>query len=93
MLCPGQSKEEENMHGRVKVRTSEEEAARKKKENELKAKAYRIGSDKIFNLRNSGNYNEELMSLTSKILYVNPDVMTMWNVRRECIIKMIEENE
>lgn len=81
------------MHGRVKVRTSAEEALRKKKEQEMKAKAYRIGTEKIFSLRASQNYGQELMELTSKILFVNPDVMTLWNIRRECILAMMEETK
>ncbi|CAG9797100.1 unnamed protein product [Chironomus riparius] len=81
------------MHGRLKVRTSAEEAARKKKEQDLKAKAYRIGMDKIFSLRSSESFGSELLELTGKILSVNPDLSTLWNIRRECILKMTEENK
>jgi geranylgeranyl transferase type-2 subunit alpha len=81
------------MHGRLKVRTSAEEAARKKKEQDLKAKAYRIGMDKIFALRTSESFGSELLELTGKILSVNPDLSTLWNIRRECILKMSAENK
>lgn len=81
------------MHGRLKVRTSVEEAARKKKEQDLKAKAYRNGMDKIFTLRSSNNYDSTLLDLCGKILSVNPDISTLWNIRRECILKMTAENE
>lgn len=80
------------MHGRLKVRTTEEEAARKKKENDLKAKAYRIGFDKILAMRAEENFGKELMDLTGKILLANPDVSTLWNIRRECILKISKEN-
>jgi geranylgeranyl transferase type-2 subunit alpha len=76
------------MHGRLKVRTSAEEAARKKKEHDLKAKAYRNGMDRIFAMRNAGNLDSNLLELTAKILSVNPDISTLWNIRRECILKM-----
>jgi geranylgeranyl transferase type-2 subunit alpha len=81
------------MHGRLKVRTSAEEAARKKKEQDLKAKAYRHGMDKILALRASKNYDSTLLDLTAKILSVNPDLATLWNIRRECILKMTADNE
>lgn len=78
------------MHGRLKVRTTAEEAARKKKEHDLKAKAYRNGMDKIFAMR--ANHDSALLDLTGKILSVNPDVSTLWNIRRECILKMSAED-
>lgn len=79
------------MHGRLKVRTSAEEGIRKKKEQDLKAKAYRNGTDKIFALRKSGELDQNLLDLTAKILSVNPDCSTFWNIRRECLIKMTAE--
>lgn len=80
------------MHGRLKVRTSAEEAARKKKEQDLKAKAYRNGMSRICDLRLSENFWNELLELTGKILSVNPDITTLWNIRRECILKMSADN-
>lgn len=79
------------MHGRLKVRTSAEEAIRKKKEQDLKAKAYRNGMDKIFTMRKSGELDQNLLDLSAKILSVNPDLSTLWNIRRECILKMTAE--
>lgn len=76
------------MHGRLKVRTSAEEAIRKKKEHDLKAKAYRNGMDKIFSMRNADLLDQNLLDITAKILSVNPDLSTLWNIRRECILKM-----
>lgn len=76
------------MHGRLKVRTSADEAIRKKKEQDLKAKAFRNGMDKIFGMRNKSSFDQNLLDLTGKILSVNPDVSTLWNIRRECILYM-----
>lgn len=81
------------MHGRLKVRTSAEEAIRKKKEQDLKAKAYRNGMDKIFALRSKNCLDQNLLELTGKILSVNPDLSTLWNIRRECILKMTSGDE
>lgn len=80
------------MHGRVKVRTSAEEAARKKKEQDLKAKAYRNGMEKILAMRSKENFDKNLLDLTGKILSVIPDISSLWNIRRECILKMSAEN-
>lgn len=78
-------------HGRLKVRTSEEEAARKKKEQELKVIAYRKGMFKIKEKRLLDEYDDELMQITASILSKNPDLFTLWNIRRECILLMNEK--
>lgn len=81
------------MHGRLKVRTSAEEAIRKKKEQDLKAKAYRNGMDKIFAMRQNSSFDQNLLDLSGKILSVNPDLSTLWNIRKECILKMTAGDE
>lgn len=81
------------MHGRLKVRTSAEEAARKKKEQELKVKAYRAGMTKILSKRHDNELDDEMLNLTGQILSRNPDVYTLWNIRKECILKMQEDKE
>lgn len=81
------------MHGRLKVRTSAEEALRKKKEQDLKAKAYRNGMDKILAMRAKAEFDQPLLDLSAKILSVNPDLNTLWNIRRECILKMTETDK
>lgn len=81
------------MHGRIKVRTTEEEKIRKKKEQELKVKSYRAGMTKIYTKRSTGELDLDLYELTSKILIGNPDLATLWNIRREVILKLTTENE
>lgn len=79
------------MHGRLKVRTTAEEAARKKKEQDLKVKAYKAGMAKIQAKRSNNELDQEMMTITGQILARNPDVYTLWNVRKECILKLTEE--
>lgn len=84
------------MHGRLKVRTTEEEKIRKKKEQEIKVKAYRAGMSKIHSKRAKGELDLELYELTSKLLISNPDLNTLWNVRREsilCLAAASDENQ
>lgn len=73
-------------HGRLKVRTSAEEAARKKKEQDQKVKLYRVGMKQIFVKRAAQQFDDEMMSLTAAILGKNPDISTLWNIRRDCIL-------
>ncbi|XP_017044309.1 geranylgeranyl transferase type-2 subunit alpha [Drosophila ficusphila] len=85
------------MHGRVKVRTTEEERERKKKEQALKVRAYRAAMGRIQKKRAAGELDNELLTLTVQILQRNPDVSTLWNIRRECVLeklsKLKEEQE
>ncbi|KAH8417199.1 hypothetical protein KR222_006300 [Zaprionus bogoriensis] len=78
------------MHGRVKVRTTEEERERKKKEQLLKVRAYRAAMTRIQRKRSAGELDDELLGLTVQILQRNPDISTLWNIRRECVLKKIE---
>uniref|UniRef100_A0AAG5DWX0 Geranylgeranyl transferase type-2 subunit alpha n=1 Tax=Anopheles atroparvus TaxID=41427 RepID=A0AAG5DWX0_ANOAO len=78
------------MHGRLKVRTSAEEAARKKKEQEQKVKAYRAAMSRVLAKKAADEHDTELMELTTKLLSNNPDIATLWNLRRTCILKLKE---
>ncbi|XP_061389952.1 geranylgeranyl transferase type-2 subunit alpha-like [Musca vetustissima] len=84
------------MHGRLKVRTTEEERERKKKEQALKVKAYKAATAKISVKRQNHEYDDEMLAYTTPILQRNPDVSTLWNIRRECILakmKKIQEED
>ncbi|XP_031617079.1 geranylgeranyl transferase type-2 subunit alpha [Contarinia nasturtii] len=76
------------MHGRLKVRTTEEEAQRKRNEQALKVKAYRVAMSKIIEKRAAEQYDAEIMQLTTGVLSRNPDVFTLWNIRREFLLKL-----
>lgn len=75
-------------HGRLKVRTTEEEAQRKKNEQALKVKAYRAAMSKIIEKRAAEQYDVELLQLTASVLSRNPDVFTLWNIRREFLLRL-----
>lgn len=74
------------------MRTTEEEAERKRKEQQLKVKAYRSAMTKIIAKRAAEEYDSELMQLTGGVLSRNPDVFTLWNIRREFLLKLKVEN-
>ncbi|XP_046399460.1 geranylgeranyl transferase type-2 subunit alpha [Ischnura elegans] len=71
------------MHGRVKVKTTAQEQEEKRKERERKLKLYRAGYSTVCEKRVKGEYDEELLRATEQLLCGNPDVYTLWNVRRE----------
>lgn len=83
------------MHGRVKVRTTEEERARKEKERQEKLKIYKHAMQQIFHKRKEGELDKNLLELTGKVLSSNPDIYTLWNIRREILIilKKADESE
>lgn len=75
-------------HGRLKVRTSAEEAARKKEEQQQKAKAYQAAMVRILKKKDAAEYDDEMMQLVASILTRNPDVSTLWNIRRLCLLEL-----
>ena len=73
------------MHGRLKVRTTEENAAIKAKERLEKVRKYVKLREKILTKRSAFIRDEEAFALTEAMLSINPDFATIWNFRREII--------
>lgn len=48
---------------------------------------------KIISLRQENPTDPELMELTAKILNSNPDISTLWNIRREYIQGVAEDKK
>ncbi|XP_054719444.1 geranylgeranyl transferase type-2 subunit alpha-like [Uloborus diversus] len=73
------------MHGRIKVRTTEEQAEAKKREQLAKLKIYSEVTSKIFQKKEDKEYDEEGLELTRTVLEENPDFYTFWNYRRNIL--------
>ncbi|XP_038208735.1 geranylgeranyl transferase type-2 subunit alpha [Zerene cesonia] len=73
------------MHGRLKIRTTEEEKAKKERERQEKLKIFKHAMQKIQNKRKQGELDEEQLNLTGNVLSSNPDIYTLWNIRREIL--------
>ncbi|XP_058805294.1 geranylgeranyl transferase type-2 subunit alpha isoform X2 [Phymastichus coffea] len=71
------------MHGRVKVRTTEEQEKIKQLERQKKLSEFKRGMQLVVQKRKNQEWNDELLLVTEKILVRNPDIYTLWNVRRE----------
>jgi geranylgeranyl transferase type-2 subunit alpha len=79
------------MHGRIKVRTSEEQKLQKHKEQQKKLAAYRMGMKQILSTRNKDTYDQSSLVLSAQLLVVNPDIYTLWNYRKEVTLMEIKE--
>ncbi|XP_042700873.2 geranylgeranyl transferase type-2 subunit alpha isoform X1 [Chrysemys picta bellii] len=79
------------MHGRLKVKTTEEQAEAKRLEREKKLRQYVAATTAIFEKRKTGQLDKEALELTNQILGVNPDFATLWNFRREILLRLEPE--
>ncbi|XP_064598970.1 geranylgeranyl transferase type-2 subunit alpha-like [Liolophura sinensis] len=71
------------MHGRLKVKTTAEQAEAKRLEREKKLKIYNAAMQKVMEKRKNGEYDSEALHITGEILSANPDVYSLWNFRKE----------
>eukprot|EP00049_Salpingoeca_infusionum_P025082 m.17972 g.17972 ORF g.17972 m.17972 type:complete len:557 (+) comp7626_c0_seq2:158-1828(+) len=81
------------MHGRVKVRTTAEQEAIKRKERQAKAAAFLKGKEKLFLLRQQGVHNDATLEATGKLLEQLPDFATLFSFRREILLALISQND
>lgn len=79
------------MHGRLKVKTTEEQAEAKRLEREKKLRQYVTVTKAVFEKRKLGQLDKEGLELSSQILGANPDFATLWNFRREIFLHLQEE--
>lgn len=74
------------MHGRVKDRPTAKQEALKKQERAEKLKKYRAGINIVLQKRKDKIYDDELMTVTERMLLQNPYIYTLWNIRREAFL-------
>ncbi|XP_070810104.1 geranylgeranyl transferase type-2 subunit alpha isoform X1 [Pituophis catenifer annectens] len=79
------------MHGRLKVKTTEEQAEAKRLEREKKLQQYVTVTKAIFEKRKLGQLDKEGLELSNKVLGANPDFATLWNFRRETFLHLEKE--
>ena len=78
------------MHGRLKVKTTAQQEAEKKKERAVKLTGYRRAMAAILTRRSEGLKDEEQLKLSGQVLLANPDLNTLWNIRRESLAVVAE---
>jgi len=80
------------MHGRLKVKTTAQQEAEKQVERKAKLGAYRQAMTAILSRRGEGKKDAQQLMMTSQVLQANPDIHTLWNIRREVVLAMVEES-
>ncbi|XP_064640349.1 geranylgeranyl transferase type-2 subunit alpha-like [Lineus longissimus] len=78
------------MHGRLKVKTTEEQQEAKRKEREKKLLLYNGATKKLFQKRKDGELDQDMLSISGEVLGANPDFYTLWNMRREVYTHFLE---
>lgn len=51
-------------------------------------KAYKAAMGRIHQKRTAKEMDQEMMTLSGQILERNPDVSTLWNIRKECLLEL-----
>lgn len=77
------------MHGRLKVKTSEQQAAEKKAARAEKMKIYQGAMSALLSHRLQ--HSEAQLKMTSGLLHANPDITTLWNIRKEALIHLMSQ--
>ncbi|XP_067934771.1 geranylgeranyl transferase type-2 subunit alpha-like [Watersipora subatra] len=78
------------MHGRLKVKTTEEQEKARQLEQDKKVKAYQTATSRIFAKRVAGELDIEALQLSGAVLAKNPDVYSLWNYRKEIYLHLIK---
>ena len=71
------------------MKTTAQQEAEKKKERAVKLAGYRHAMAAILARRSEGLKDEQQLKLTGQVLLANPDLNTLWNIRRECLAVVV----
>ncbi|KAI8142547.1 hypothetical protein BJV82DRAFT_540049 [Fennellomyces sp. T-0311] len=78
-----------NVHGRERVKTSEEVLQKRKEKEAIKIKQYNDLVEQCQKQFSNEEYTQETLKLTTRILEMNPDYYTIWNIRRNVLLRGI----
>ena len=79
------------MHGRLKVKTTAQQEAERKAERAEKVKSYTKAMTGILDRRDQGCQDEMQLKMTGMVLMGNPDISTLWNIRKEVLLHFQEQ--
>jgi geranylgeranyl transferase type-2 subunit alpha len=79
------------MHGRRKVKTTEDKMREKKEADRQRAAKYSKLVAAAFELKSAGEKSEKALKVAGEVLSVNADCYTFWNYRREIIQQLMKE--
>ncbi|CAF1063849.1 unnamed protein product [Rotaria sordida] len=81
-----------SVHGQVKIRTSAEQKAARERERAEKLQLYLTQYQSILNNRYLLD-SFQLLKQTENVLIDHPDCFTLWNIRRESILKLNDDQQ
>lgn len=81
------------MHNRLKVRTTEAQKAAADREKEKKLQLYRNTINDVFERRSRKEYDVLALKSSEGLLRSNPDIVTIWNYRKEILLKLKPSEE
>lgn len=76
------------MHGRLKVRSTAEQEEAKRIEREKKLKFYKKITNECLKRVESKEFDENGLKITEDVLMANPDILTLWNLRRYVLLNL-----
>lgn len=81
-----------SVHGQLKIRSSAEQRAARERERAEKLRQYLSGCEEILADRRQADPST-LFKRTESILVDQPDCFTLWNVRRETILRLDDDKQ
>jgi geranylgeranyl transferase type-2 subunit alpha len=76
------------MHGRRKVKTTEDKERERRELEKKKCLQYSSILNDFWERKSKNDYSEDMLQLTEKILDVNTECYTVWNYRRTILLEM-----
>lgn len=76
------------MHNRLKVHTTEAQKAAADREKEKKLQLYRNTINDVFERRSRNEYDVLALKSSEELLRSNPDIVTIWNYRKEILLHL-----
>jgi len=81
------------MHNRPKVHTTEVQKAIADREKEKKLQIYRKSINDVLERRSHNEYDDLALKSSEGLLRANPDIVTLWNYRKEILLRLKPSKE
>lgn len=81
------------MHNRLKVRTTEAQKAAADREKQKKLQLYKKSMEDVFERRSRSEYDDLALKSSEGLLRANPDIVTLWNYRKEILLRLKPSKE
>ncbi|PVV04505.1 hypothetical protein BB560_000997 [Smittium megazygosporum] len=72
-------------HGRQKKTQTEAQRIEREAEQKRRIEEYKVAQETVFNGKEAGKYDSEILQHTTELLELNPEINTAWNYRRQIL--------